>query len=120
MKNEWDLKFLRDGFLMPFGSMCNAYGLINEGKGISVQQFLEDMEMIEQEAQTIIDRAIEKVNKAQEMPQLDMEEPNFLRRQNEYPDATGIPKTKKKGQDPEAKREYMANNLFDAKRENEM
>lgn len=52
---------------------------------------------------------------------VDIEESyNPLRRQNEYPDATGMSKPKKKGIDPEEKKEYMTNNLFDAKKEDEM
>ena len=45
-KNEWDIKFLRDQPFMPFGSMMNAFGLLNEGKGITPEEFLKVSESI--------------------------------------------------------------------------
>jgi len=39
VKDQWAEKFLRESVFMPFGSMMNAYGQINEGKGISLEEF---------------------------------------------------------------------------------
>ena len=35
IKNEWDLKCLRDGWTFPFGSICGMIGKIYEGKDIT-------------------------------------------------------------------------------------
>ena len=38
-KSPWDEKFLREQPFMAFGSMMNAYGRVNEGKGTSIIEF---------------------------------------------------------------------------------
>ena len=41
--NVWDNKYLREAPTMPFGSMCNAYGQVNHGKGTTLEQFKTEM-----------------------------------------------------------------------------
>ncbi len=38
-KNQWETKYLREFPFMPYGSMMNAYSRINEGKGVSIEEF---------------------------------------------------------------------------------
>jgi hypothetical protein len=58
-KNQWDEKFLRETPFMPFGSMMNAFGLINEGKGITTDDFLMQVEMIKDKAREITEELYE-------------------------------------------------------------
>lgn len=37
-KGPWDVKYLRETPFIAFGSMMNAYGRINEGKGITQEE----------------------------------------------------------------------------------
>jgi len=46
IEDKWDAVYLKDKPFMPFGSMANSYGLINQGKGESLDQFLSDMNVI--------------------------------------------------------------------------
>ncbi|MBT9170808.1 MAG: hypothetical protein DDT18_01159 [Actinobacteria bacterium] len=32
---EWEIRFLREGVFMPFGSLCNLLGQAYQGKGIT-------------------------------------------------------------------------------------
>jgi hypothetical protein len=32
--------------MMPFGSMCNSYGLVNKGSNKPTEEFLEDMKQL--------------------------------------------------------------------------
>ena len=43
MKNEY----------MPFGSMCNSFGLINKGKGMSAEEFIKAMRVLMDYAQEL-------------------------------------------------------------------
>lgn len=61
---KWDIVYLKDKPSMLFGSMANAYGLVNKGKGVSIDMFLEDMENIFQKA---LDFTIEISNTANEV-----------------------------------------------------
>jgi hypothetical protein len=40
VKSQWDEKFIREQPFMAFGSMMNAYGRINEGKGMPLDAFI--------------------------------------------------------------------------------
>jgi len=46
IEDKWDAVYLKDKPFMPFGSMVNAYGLINQGTGESLDKFLSDMDTI--------------------------------------------------------------------------
>ena len=35
-------------FFMPFGSLANSYGLVNYGKAIPTEKFIEDMRKIKE------------------------------------------------------------------------
>ena len=39
IKSPWDTKYLREQPFMAFGSMMNAFGNINQGKGLSMEEF---------------------------------------------------------------------------------
>lgn len=65
-KNDWDAKYLREQPFMAFGSMCNAYGLINEGKGMSIVEFLVGAEMIFEKANEFAQRNFDKVEAIKE------------------------------------------------------
>lgn len=41
IKTQWDEKYLREQHFMPFGSMMNAFGLVNHGKGLTTADFIE-------------------------------------------------------------------------------
>jgi len=38
MKDNWDVKYLRESVFMPFGSMCNLIGQAYQGKGITIEE----------------------------------------------------------------------------------
>ena len=42
----WTEKFIREKIFMPFGTMMNSYAIINQGKGISRIDFIQDAEEI--------------------------------------------------------------------------
>lgn len=53
INNEWEVKFNREGVFMPFGSLCNAYGQVNQQKGagmksneVRIDKFIEDMKQL--------------------------------------------------------------------------
>ena len=39
MKDQWEIKYLREGWTFAFGSLMNAYAQVNQGKGISLENF---------------------------------------------------------------------------------
>jgi len=43
IENKWDIAYLKDRPFMPFGSIVNAYGLVNKGSNKTTEEFLEDM-----------------------------------------------------------------------------
>jgi len=40
VKTQWDEKYLREQPFMAFGSMMNAFGRLNEGKGMPLEAFI--------------------------------------------------------------------------------
>jgi hypothetical protein len=71
---NWSIKYLRDGRYMPFGSMCNAWGQANHGKGVDIPTFLEAMVEIAGQAQKFVEEDIERERKAMEIPEVQLDE----------------------------------------------
>ena len=65
---EWEQKWLREGWAMPFGSMCNAYGQVNQQKGKTIEAFLEDIDKIFNKAQDITINTLNEAKPALEKP----------------------------------------------------
>ena len=38
-KDQWEVKWFREGAFMPFGSMMNSFGMINKGTQMPVEEF---------------------------------------------------------------------------------
>jgi len=77
IQDKWDLKFVKESRYMPFGSAMNAYGNINQGKGISVKKFLEDMFVIAEACQTLIEDSLKIANDYQDRAVEDSELPEI-------------------------------------------
>ena len=58
MKDQWETKYLREGWTFAFGSLMGAYGLINKGKGIETDKFIEDAMKLFEHAQLMVRSAI--------------------------------------------------------------
>src|SRR4030042_5664706 len=41
---EWEVKFLRENWTMPFGSLLNAYAQMNQQKPKKMKEFLNDID----------------------------------------------------------------------------
>lgn len=60
INNEWVQKYLREAWSFPFGSMCNAYGQVNQGNKIkTMTDFIIEMEEIYALAQKLIKKSVE-------------------------------------------------------------
>ena len=44
--SEWDKKYLREQPYMAFGSLMNAYGLINKGVEMSAEELVAEAEIL--------------------------------------------------------------------------
>ncbi len=53
--STWDIKYLKEYPFMPFGSLLNAWANINQGKGISLEEFLEQAEEIFKLAKKLVE-----------------------------------------------------------------
>jgi mevalonate kinase len=42
--NQWEIKFLRENWMMPFGSLLNAYAQMNQQKPKEMKEFLTDID----------------------------------------------------------------------------
>lgn len=62
IKNEWDLKYLKDGRYMPFGSMCRAYSQLNQNKDIDINKFLSDMDKLAEKSLELIIQDINRIS----------------------------------------------------------
>ena len=62
IKSPWDQKYLREQPFMAFGSMMNAYGNINQGKGLSMEDFEIATEKIFALAKKYAEKAFEDAN----------------------------------------------------------
>jgi len=60
MINQWDLKFQKEGWTMPFGSLLNAYAQMHQQKPVEIKQFIEDAEDLYGFAIFLIDKRIEE------------------------------------------------------------
>ena len=54
----WERKYLREGWTFAFGSLMNAYGQINQGKGIKLSEFQEESEKLFEQAQLMVRNAV--------------------------------------------------------------
>lgn len=45
-KDQWAEKYLRESVWMPFGSLCNLYGQVNQGQAMSKESLKEVAEII--------------------------------------------------------------------------
>ena len=74
-KDQWVEKFVREQPFMAFGSMANSYGLANEGKGISIENFKKDMSELFKLAQEFTKQSLNSVEVGVE--QKDVDDPDF-------------------------------------------
>ena len=58
MKDQWEIKYLREGWTFAFGSLMNAYGQINQGKGVKLSEFQEESEKLFEQAQLMVRNAV--------------------------------------------------------------
>ena len=58
MKDQWEIKYLREGWTFAFGSLMNAYAQVNQGKGISLENFQTDAEKLFEQAQLMVRNAV--------------------------------------------------------------
>ena len=72
--SDWTLKWLREGRYFSFGSMCDAFGQVNQGKGVHYIEFLEAMVAIAEQAQKFVEEDIERERKAMEIPEVQLDE----------------------------------------------
>ena len=54
----WERKYLREGWTFAFGSLMNAYGQINQGKGVKLSEFQEESEKLFEQAQLMVRNAV--------------------------------------------------------------
>ena len=54
----WERKYSREGWTFAFGSLMNAYGQINQGKGIKIDDFITDADALFLQAQTMVRNAV--------------------------------------------------------------
>lgn len=52
--NNFQEKFTKEGFTMPLGSLLNAYGQINQGKGIKAEELIKETKLLEEYAKEIV------------------------------------------------------------------
>lgn len=57
--NEWTQKYIREYPFMPFGSMMNAWAVLNQGKDIDIESFMKVAEDLFALANKFIDKKIE-------------------------------------------------------------
>ena len=69
-QNQWDIKFLKEYPFMPFGSLMNAWATINQGKDMSLDEFLAD-------AQKIFELATKLVESRAQEVKINNDEPEF-------------------------------------------
>jgi len=62
IKSPWDSKFLREEPFMAFGSMMNAFGRINEGKGLTMEAFEKATDKIFELAKKYTENAFENAS----------------------------------------------------------
>ncbi len=63
-KDEWEQKYKREYIFMPFGSLMNAWAVLNQGKDISPEEFLRVANLFLAETKKWVeDRAIETSGK---------------------------------------------------------
>lgn len=60
--NPYEVKFSREGAFMPFGSMCNAYGQMNQQKPKDIAQFKSDMVELYNLAKELVETSIAQTN----------------------------------------------------------
>jgi hypothetical protein len=72
-QNQWDIKFRREATFMPYGSLMNAWALLNQGKDIPLEEFLKQSELIFDLAVRLVEKRAKEV---QELP-TPTEEPEF-------------------------------------------
>jgi cytochrome c556 len=60
--NPYEVKFSREGAFMPFGSMCNAYGQMNQQKPVDIEKFKSDMIEIYKLAKELVEMSISQTN----------------------------------------------------------
>ena len=75
VKDAWSEKFLREYPFMPLGSMMNAFGTINEGKGMSVEEFSKVADILFQLANKYVKESANSVEVGVE--QRDVNDPDF-------------------------------------------
>ena len=63
VKSPWDVKYLREQPFMAFGSMMNAYSTINQGKGITFNEFKETSSKIFELAREFTSKSFDGVTK---------------------------------------------------------
>jgi len=58
MIDQWERKYLREGWTFAFGSLMNSYSQINQGKGIELDKFKKDAVKLYNQAQVMVKNAV--------------------------------------------------------------
>jgi len=68
-KTQWDEKYLREHPFMPFGSMMNAFGRINQGKEMPLAAFIVAADALFKKSQ---DYVLEQFNSVHRDDEVDL------------------------------------------------
>mgnify|MGYP001351652216 CR=1 FL=1 len=75
--NQWDSKFLREHTFMAFGSLIKAYGDINYGKEVNLEQFKTDALELFKFSKELIRSALDESKELETQINSPTDEPEF-------------------------------------------
>ncbi len=70
-KDEWEQKYKREYIFMPFGSLMNAWAVLNQGKDISPEEFLAVANLFLAETKKWVEDRASETSKKETESQLD-------------------------------------------------
>jgi hypothetical protein len=58
--SDWEKKYVRESWTFPFGSLVNGWALLNQGKIISLQEYISACKTLHKEAMNMTTQALVK------------------------------------------------------------
>ena len=75
-KNQWDEKYLRESLWMPFGSMMNAFGQINQGRFMDYETFENVAKSLFKLCLEFTEQAYNRASQEEKEEEIDLPEKN--------------------------------------------
>ena len=72
-QSQWEEKWLRESWTMPFGTIMNSFAVSNQGKGVSIGEWIIAIDKAYEKAVELVKKSLVDSQISKEDPLIDIE-----------------------------------------------